>query len=176
MEKALRTQWNVPLNIFLTSWPWPLTYKLDLDIIPLDLHAKIPVCMSVRSAVREVTDTNTQTMSKLFTHRQCQNYYTRHVTDVVCNKDKFKTNDILTLLFGFITCFFSHQSYNFHLQKFCEKFKFCWMLQHPQTVQDLQGLWFLLQGNLCRSEIKRKKKNDHKWALQTVNLNNIPSG
>ncbi len=37
-----------------------LTYKLDLDIHPLDLHAKIQVCMSVRSAGR-VRRTHTQT-------------------------------------------------------------------------------------------------------------------
>ena len=46
-----------------------LTYKLDLDIVPFDLHAKIQVHMSVRLAVRVVTDTHTQTdnvtMSKL---------------------------------------------------------------------------------------------------------------
>ncbi len=36
-----------------------LTYELDLDILPLDLHAKIQVCMSVRSAVRVVTDGQT---------------------------------------------------------------------------------------------------------------------
>ncbi len=48
-----------------------LTYELDLDILPLDLHAKIQVCMSVRSAVRVVThghtdtQTHTHTMSKL---------------------------------------------------------------------------------------------------------------
>ena len=37
-----------------------LTYKLDLDILPLDLHAQIQVSMSVLSAVRVVTDTHTQ--------------------------------------------------------------------------------------------------------------------
>ena len=29
-----------------------LTFELDLDILPLDLHAEIQVCTSVRSAVR----------------------------------------------------------------------------------------------------------------------------
>ncbi len=48
-----------------------LTFELDLDILPLDLHAEIQVGMSVRLAVREVTHTQThthtdrQTMSKL---------------------------------------------------------------------------------------------------------------
>ncbi len=36
-----------------------LTYILDLDIRPLYLHAKIQVCMFVRSAARVVTDTQT---------------------------------------------------------------------------------------------------------------------
>ncbi len=49
-------------------------FDLDLDILPLDLYAKIQVCMSVRSAVRV-----------RHTDRRCQNYYTRHVTDVGCN-------------------------------------------------------------------------------------------
>ncbi len=36
-----------------------LTFKLDLNILPLDLHAKIQVLKSVRLAVRVVTDTHT---------------------------------------------------------------------------------------------------------------------
>ena len=36
-----------------------LTYKLDLDILPLDLHTEIQVHMSVRLAVRVVTDRQT---------------------------------------------------------------------------------------------------------------------
>ena len=46
-----------------------LTYKLDRDILPLDLHAEIQVCMSVRFVVRVVTHRHTQTMSKLL-HRR----------------------------------------------------------------------------------------------------------
>ena len=44
-----------------------LTFELDLDIRPLDLHTKNQVCMSVRSVVRVVThtQTDTQTMSIL---------------------------------------------------------------------------------------------------------------
>ena len=38
-----------------------LTYNLDLDILPLDLHAEIHVCMSVRLVVRVVTHTQTDT-------------------------------------------------------------------------------------------------------------------
>ncbi len=45
---------NTPRHIphDLELWPMTLTYKLDLDILPLDLHAKIQVRLSVRSAVR----------------------------------------------------------------------------------------------------------------------------
>ncbi len=45
-----------------------LTFKPDLDNLPLDLHAKIQVCTSVRSAVRvrqKDRRTETQTMPKL---------------------------------------------------------------------------------------------------------------
>ncbi len=43
-----------------------LIYKPDPDILPLDLHAKIKVCMSVRlSRIARRTDTHTQTISKL---------------------------------------------------------------------------------------------------------------
>ncbi len=40
-----------------------LTYELDLDILPLDLYTEIQVCMSVRLAVRVVTDTQTHTQT-----------------------------------------------------------------------------------------------------------------
>ena len=36
-----------------------LTYRLDLDMLPIDLHAKIKVHMYVHLAVRAVTDTET---------------------------------------------------------------------------------------------------------------------
>ncbi len=38
-----------------------LTFKVDLDILPSDLHAEIQICMSVNLAVRVVTDTHRQT-------------------------------------------------------------------------------------------------------------------
>ena len=50
-----------------------LTYKPDLDILSLDVHAKNQVCMSVRSA-RIARQTHTDT--------RCQNYYTHHVREV----------------------------------------------------------------------------------------------
>ena len=55
-----------------------LTYNLDLDFLSLGLHAKIQVCISVRLALRVVTDTHTDT--------RCQNCYTCHVRDAGCNK------------------------------------------------------------------------------------------
>ncbi len=62
----------------LDLWPMTLTSQLDLDILPLDLHAKIQVRMSVSSAVRAgQTNSPTRTMSKLL-HPTC------HVTDVGC--------------------------------------------------------------------------------------------
>ncbi len=52
-------------NIFwprdLDLWPMTLTYKLDLDILPLDLRAKNQDCLFVRSPTRVVTDTHTHT-------------------------------------------------------------------------------------------------------------------
>ncbi len=74
MEHTTEHFWPRDLDL----WPMTLTYELDLDILPLDVHAKIQVCMSVRSAVRvRRKDGHTHTQ----THRQCQNYYTRHVSE-----------------------------------------------------------------------------------------------
>ena len=79
--------WLSEMNAhFLTSWPWlwpmTFTYKLDLDILPTDFHAKIQVCTTVRSAaMARRTDRHTDRQ----THRRCQNYYTHHARDVGCN-------------------------------------------------------------------------------------------
>ncbi len=69
--------WHISGPDELEGWPMTLTYKLDLDILPLDLNAKIQVFMSVRSA-----GTSKQTDTQI---TWCQNYYTRHVTNVGCN-------------------------------------------------------------------------------------------
>ncbi len=73
---------ETPKNVFwpsdLDPWPMTLSFELDLDILPLDLHTEIQVCMSVRLAVGVVTHRHTHR----HTHRRCQNYYTRHVTYV----------------------------------------------------------------------------------------------
>ena len=50
-----------------------LAYQLDLDILPLDLHAKIQVPTSVESGNTHI-DTHIET--------RCQNYYARHVRDM----------------------------------------------------------------------------------------------
>ena len=45
---------------YLDLWPTILAYELDLDILTLDLHAKIQVCMSIRSAgIARRTDRHT---------------------------------------------------------------------------------------------------------------------
>ncbi len=58
------TLWATLKNVFWPSdldlWPMTLTFKLDLDILPLDLHTEIQVCMSIGLAVR-VRRTHTQT-------------------------------------------------------------------------------------------------------------------
>ena len=52
-----------------------LTYKVDLDILPFDLHAKIQVRTSVRSAMRVITDRQTHARDVVKTISS-QNYYT----------------------------------------------------------------------------------------------------
>ena len=51
----------------LDLWPMTLTFELDLDIHPLDLHAQIQVCMSCLFGWDSKTDgqTDRHTMSKL---------------------------------------------------------------------------------------------------------------
>ncbi len=44
-----------------------MAYDLDLDILPLDLHTKNQVRVSVRSAVRVVTHTDTGTVRHTYT-------------------------------------------------------------------------------------------------------------
>ncbi len=58
-----------------------LTHNLDLDIVPLDLHAEIQVRMFDRLAMRVLTDTHRHTDDV-----KTKNYYTRHVSDVGCIK------------------------------------------------------------------------------------------
>ncbi len=62
-SKALRSQLSNPMNIFLPCdlWPMTLTYKLDLDILPLDLHAKIQMCMSMYVDVKTITPDTSET-------------------------------------------------------------------------------------------------------------------
>ncbi len=59
----------------------PRDLDLNLDVLPLDLHAKIQVGTFVRSAgIARWTDRQTDT------HR-CQNYYSHHVRHVRCNNN-----------------------------------------------------------------------------------------
>ena len=67
-----------------------LTYELDLVILPFDLHHEIQVRTCVCLAMRVVTDRQTDT--------QCQNYYTRHVTDVGCKNCQYRTSSGRTAL------------------------------------------------------------------------------
>ena len=76
---------------------WPMTYKFDLDFLALDLHAKIQVHTSVRSA-GIVRQTGRRT------YRRCQNYYTRHVTDVECKYG----NCLVIIIFCHISSVYSY--------------------------------------------------------------------
>ncbi len=92
-----------PLKRFLTSWPWPmtLTYKLDLDILPLDPNAKNQDCLFVRSSARVVTDTHTDT------HRHTDDVktitpITSETWGVKTDKWLVETNLVVYLLFYFV--------------------------------------------------------------------------
>ena len=80
----LNTHWER----FLAWWPWPLTYELDLDILPFDLNAKIQVCMSVRSAVR-VRQTHTHNFKTI----------TPDTSQTWDNSDEYWTTTTTTCLF-----------------------------------------------------------------------------
>ncbi len=66
----LEVNWMSPCTFFdLDLWPMTLTYELDLDTLLLDLHAKIQVSMSVRSAgIARRTDGQTDTHTHRHTH------------------------------------------------------------------------------------------------------------
>ncbi len=77
--------WQV-LNIaslltFLTSWPWPLTYDLDLKTWPR-YPSTWPPCQNSSPYVCPFGSES----GNRHTHRRCQNYYTQHVTDVGSKK------------------------------------------------------------------------------------------
>ncbi len=65
MERPIELFWPCDVDL----WPMTLTYLLDVDILPLDLHAKIQVCMSVRSPRRvRRMHTHTYGLRRLITH------------------------------------------------------------------------------------------------------------
>ncbi len=89
---------KTPKNVFWPSdldlWPLTLIFELDLDILPLDLHAKIQVRMSVRSARRVVTHTHTHT--DRHTHR--------HTVPKLLHPSL--TRGVMKCLAWLISCFF----------------------------------------------------------------------
>ncbi len=70
-----------------------LTYKLDLDILPLDVHTKDQVCMFVRSAVRVFTDRHTDDVKTI-----------TPVADAGCNNSVNQVY-LATIKFGGFTTF-----------------------------------------------------------------------
>ena len=69
---SLIHQAKAPMKLFLTWWPWPLTYDLDLwtwprypSTWPTHQRSGLYVCPFSRESVHRQTDTHTQTMSKL---------------------------------------------------------------------------------------------------------------
>ena len=70
--ETLQSSWwqviGIPIrNVFWPGdfdlWPMTLTFKVDLDVLPLDLHAKTQVCLYVSPAVRmRQTDRHTDKM------------------------------------------------------------------------------------------------------------------
>ncbi len=46
IHKALSSQWNISMTLWLDFWSMALSYELDLDILPYDLQAKIKIWMS----------------------------------------------------------------------------------------------------------------------------------
>ncbi len=75
---------DVPLTIYLTSWPWPLTY--DIDLLTWPRYASTwPPCQNSSMYVRPSGEWDGRTHTDRHTQRRCQNYYTHHVRDVGCN-------------------------------------------------------------------------------------------
>ncbi len=69
----------------LTSWPWPLTYDLDLSNWPR-YPSTWPPCQNSSLYVcpfgcYSETDTHTHIQRDRHTHTRRQNYYTHHVRD-----------------------------------------------------------------------------------------------
>ena len=81
----LWARWDIPslrcpLTHFLTSWPWPLTYDLDLWTRPR-YPSTWPPCQNPSLYVRPFgQDSETDRQTDTHTDKRCQNYYTRHVS------------------------------------------------------------------------------------------------
>ena len=101
----------------LDLWPMTLIFKLNLDMLRLDLYAKIQYCMSVHSArIVRRTDGHTDTQ----THRHTMSKLLHPIADAGCKNDSLQ-NTILKFIiicdrdrrleiFSFI---FSRKSENF---------------------------------------------------------------
>ncbi len=77
------------LKCFLTQWPWPLIYDLDLQTWPRYLSTWPPCQKSSPSVCLFVRESGNRQ-----THRQCQNSYTRHwggCKNVPCTSLKWLT-------------------------------------------------------------------------------------
>ncbi len=82
---------------FLISWPWSLTYDLDLPTWPR-YPSTWPPCKNSSLYVSSFGwDSETDRHTDTQTHTRCQNYYTHHVRDVGCKNDTNLVEDMLSL-------------------------------------------------------------------------------
>ena len=70
---------------FLTSWPWPLTYDLPIQLWPR-YSSTWPTCQNSSLYVCPFGHESGNTQTDTYTNRRCQNYYTQHVRNVGRNK------------------------------------------------------------------------------------------
>ncbi len=68
-----------------------MTYILNLDILPLDLHDKCQVCMSLRLAARVVTERPTERHT----------HFVKTITSIRCKNIKENGLDFLLYLLQF---------------------------------------------------------------------------
>ncbi len=88
-SKAHKSQWNVPINFFLTSWPWSLTYLLQT--LPLYPSTWLP-CQNSSPYVCSFGSWSRNRQTHTYTDTPCQNYHTSHLTDMVgISKSGFKS-------------------------------------------------------------------------------------
>ncbi len=76
-----------PFKRFLTSWPWPLTSDLQTWH---RYSSTWSTCQNSSPYVYPFGSESGNRQTDRHTHGQCQNYYTRHVTDVGCKEVKYE--------------------------------------------------------------------------------------